>query len=1041
MKRLEIPSYIAEKISRGNAILFLGAGSSYGCSAANGFQCPNGTGLGKILSDSFLGGKRAQEPLARIADYAESEAGRAAVQAKVFEVFDPIEPNDFHKIVTQFRWRAIVTTNYDRVIEKSYENSKDRLQDPVPILRNGDMARLTDNARGVPIIKIHGCITQSGDTKIPLVLANEQYVKHSSGRERLASTFKEMAQDCPVIFCGYQFQDLHIQSVLFGLDNDSIDRPQYLAINPAFDELDVRYWGKHRVNAISATYEEFLRSIDNLIPIPQRALSQLLDGSHGSISTWLKVGQSPSRSLQSILYSTLEHVHSDIPTENANAERFYRGDSRNWAPIKANLDFQRSVNSHILAELLSASKTSGTKFILLKGHAGCGKSVTLRRVAWDTAAGGKSLAFYIQDSSRRLADNIKELCDITGERINIFIDNLLNDPDEVSKAVRVAKMQGLPVTFVAGVRHNEWFVSEADLGLIADEEFTVGDLSYKEAKDLCHLLEAHDCLGDLAAYTADERPNRFMDAHDRQLLVALHEVTAGKPWREIILNEYKNILPPAAQTLYLDICTLHRLGVLARAGLISRVSGIRFETFKEKFLGPLDRVVSTIYDANSRDLAYKARHRDIAQIVFEEVLKDQSDRANQMARIAGSLNSDYESDDRAATSLLKGKLLALEFADRLLVDRIYDSAMQAGIDRTFVLQQRAIFELHHPGGTPKAAMEYIDEAIEITNKPSSSLHHTKALVYKAFSKVDGISLALRDRYLDESLTILKKHGGLKHNYTAGSICEILLIQTKRRLHDTELASGKKLEDEAALRKMTELEKALDESFQRFPGDIFLTTLKADLHTALAEQPKAVALLKRAHDANPANESVALRLARQYSDQNKKPEAISILRKTSGLNPASKTISFELAQILMSDGESKHVSEIGALLRKSFTEGDAHFEAQFWHARHEFLYGDHNRAQKIYQQFSRRTHPYIDVGKRRATVKNDDGTYKSYEGSVARILGDFAFIRVSGLADDVFLYRNEINDNEWKNLRVGDRVKFRLSFSFRGPNASNAKMAV
>src|SRR5690606_16942177 len=103
---------------------------------------------------------------------------------------------------------------------------------------------------------------------------------------------------------------------------------------------------------------------------------------------------------------------------------------------------------------------------------------------------------------------------------------------------------------------------------------------------------------------------RLMGANDRQLLVALHELTSGKPLREIVFSEFRNILPPAAQTLYLDICTLHRLGVVVRAGLISRLSGIRFETFKERFFLPLERVVSVLHDWQSRDFVYKARHRD-----------------------------------------------------------------------------------------------------------------------------------------------------------------------------------------------------------------------------------------------------------------------------------------------------------------------------------------------------------------------------------------------------------------------------------------------
>ena len=421
------------------------------------------------------------------------------------------------------------------------------------------------------------------------------------------------------------------------------------------------------------------------------------------------------------------------------------------------------------------------------------------------------------------------------------------------------------------------------------------------------------------------------------------------------------------------------------------------------------------------------------------MLKKQEDRANQIARIVSSLNTDFESDNRAASSLLKGKLLATEFADRLLGDRVYDAAMQAGIDRAFVLQQRAVFELNHPGGLTKAAMEHIDDAIESSDKPSHSLFHTKALVYKALAKEDGTSQAVRDRYLEEALALLKRYGGLKYNYTAGSICEILLLQAKRRLSEIQADAGQKLEDEAALHKLAELERALDESSQRFSGDFFLTSIKADFHTALSNQPKAISLLRRAHEANPANELVALRLARQYVDQGIRDKAVLVLRKASGLNPSSKLLSFELAQALIDCGGSETLPEIGALLRKSFTEGDSHFEAQFWHARHEFLYGERERADRVYQQFERRTHPYLDVARRRAPVRNADGSVKSYEGAVAHIQGDFAFLKVSGLAGNVYLHRVELSDGDWGSLRVGDGMRFKLGFSFRGPAAMSAKL--
>jgi hypothetical protein len=89
---------------------------------------------------------------------------------------------------------------------------------------------------------------------------------------------------------------------------------------------------------------------------------------------------------------------------------------------------------------------------------------------------------------------------------------------------------------------------------------------------------------------------------------------------------------------------------------------------------------------------------------FEEVLTDPGDRANQIARVVGALNSEYSSDDYAASQLLKGRKLADEFADRSLVERIFDAARKSTLDKSFVLQQEALFELQHPGGSAHRAL-------------------------------------------------------------------------------------------------------------------------------------------------------------------------------------------------------------------------------------------------------------------------------------------------------------------------------------------------
>lgn len=1036
---IEVPPYILDRIAEGKSVLFLGAGASYGALDAKGRSTHlSGSDIASALSKRFLGGRRATDPLVKVADYAINEGGVADVQQYIRELFEPLQPAPFHKLIAKFRWRAIVTTNYDLLAERSYEQTPNRLQDPVPVIRNNDWKRALETPNSVPIIKLHGCISHSADTLIPLVISNEQYLKHRHGRERLSITFQELAKDYPVVFCGYDIADTHIQAVLFGLEEGTISRPQYLVINPTFDEFDERHWANHRVTVLPITYEAFLNDIDQKTPETRRVLGRLYTDSSGSLSKWLLAGKSPSRGLQELVSRQLEHVTVDLKTEAMSAERFYRGDSASWAPIKGSLDFRRSVVAALEASLTGEAQQAPS-IILIKGHAGAGKSVALRRAAWDLAGEPfRKLVFYAGTSLEGVKHHVEELTEITGEHLYIFIDNLLYDSASVTEVLRHAQHRNLPITLVAGVRTNEWNVNADELGLTPDEEYVVGDLSVTEARSLCELLEKHNCLGELRTLSRDKQVEALMSDHERQLLVTLHEATLGKKLREIVLDEYRHITPTEAQILYLDICSLHRLGIAVRAGLISRLTGIRFEDFQSRFFKPLERVVNVDFDWKSRDYVYRARHRDIAQMVFQEVLGTPEERANQLARVVSGLNSEYSSDDAAASNLLKGRRLAEEFADRQLVDRIFTAASHAGLDASFVLQQQALFELSHPGGSKLRALALVDRALaETDNAPSSALYHTKAIVLRDLSRDPKIDEALHERYRIQALSLLREHGGLQNSYTAAGICEILLDQVRIRLQVEQEAATGRLSADAVLQKIEELERVLSDSRQRFPTDDHLANLEAKFHQTLSHNPRATQILREAFGRNQASEMTCLRLARQLSAVDREAEAIEILRSGVKANPGAKNLSFELARKLMIAGEEANAPEIEKLLRRSFTDGDTHFDAQFWYARHLYLYADRQSAHKMYEVFRRRPMPYVNISNRKGLVTRD-GHPVVFQGTIHAIRGDYAFISGDSLDSSLFLHRNEFKGGEWNSLRTGDRIRFGLAFSYRGPACADAE---
>lgn len=110
--------------------------------------------------------------------------------------------------MADFRWKAIVTTKYDQIVEKSYAGNSSRLQTLVPFIKSTDRidTELRDG-RKIPLIKLHGCISLTDDANIPLILTTDQYNEYRKGREKLFNRFQDLAGERIVVYVGYRLAD------------------------------------------------------------------------------------------------------------------------------------------------------------------------------------------------------------------------------------------------------------------------------------------------------------------------------------------------------------------------------------------------------------------------------------------------------------------------------------------------------------------------------------------------------------------------------------------------------------------------------------------------------------------------------------------------------------------------------------------------------------------------------------------------------------------------------------------------------------------
>ena len=91
-----LPPGLISAVEAQSAVLFLGAGASYGASHPDKQPIPNADRLRDQLSDRFLAGQLKKRPLHAVAEYAANETSLITVQQFIRDLFRPFGPADFH---------------------------------------------------------------------------------------------------------------------------------------------------------------------------------------------------------------------------------------------------------------------------------------------------------------------------------------------------------------------------------------------------------------------------------------------------------------------------------------------------------------------------------------------------------------------------------------------------------------------------------------------------------------------------------------------------------------------------------------------------------------------------------------------------------------------------------------------------------------------------------------------------------------------------------------------------------------------------------
>lgn len=339
------------ELLKNKIIPFVGAGLSRNAKIMNNIPVPDWDGLGEKFANLLTDKKNYSTPTEFISEY-EKLNGKTFMIKYLYEFLNikNIRPGDAHKAFNQFPAKTIITTNFDNLIEKSFEDDTNYLK----IYESKDF-QFTDPEK-VNIIKLHGDF----DKKDSIVITASDYEKVGNN-SLYRNNIKHIIITNHVFYICYSYRDPDLQSVIDQLNSD-------------LDPLGVTMFGL-LINPNKSDIQHF---VDNkIIPIvlcdPDRSRGDVLTDFFNQIN-------------QYVTAELEKHVKNDkqVITISEDPDRFVKKDTMLIGRTNEVIELTKLIQ--------------GNKIVSIIGEGGVGKTLLVFEVLRDLHD-YTVFSFYINEPS------------------------------------------------------------------------------------------------------------------------------------------------------------------------------------------------------------------------------------------------------------------------------------------------------------------------------------------------------------------------------------------------------------------------------------------------------------------------------------------------------------------------------------------------------------------------------------------------------------------------------------------------------------------
>jgi hypothetical protein len=636
-----------EIMHEGNSILFLGAGASVGEKRY----------LSKEIIEyyeEYLGKHYSEGNITKFVDIlsADPTFDRAHFDNEVEKMLRKYEVTDAHKIVASIPWREILTTNYDLLLERAYDEIKqtsNHVSDIVPIKELREFNYRTSKDE-IKYVKLNGCISDKG--KYPLAFSSEDFNSLKSFYKNVLNDLKNLSNKISLISTGYSFSDDFGAELLSKFDSYNYrDKKWIYNVDPFPKENALPYYTQQRICIIKCSFEDFFNEY-------------LSWETHkfGSDRKIKKISFTNSRNSQiSIPYKLSVKLNGSIKQLNDSVQEkyikeinYYQGDEPNYNLILRNVDVKRNKILEQVEEEINKSVSANQSTIIpaffITGEFGIGKSTFTLRLIHELTKNTELdlVAFEIIDFLDLKKENLAELFSYcSAKNIVLYCDEVEVESTfkaliELRRELSIEQFNDFNLFFLVPIRENiyEKYIHKRDITKAYNIHIS-GKLTDDETRDLVEKLKTVNIIN-YRDFNEKENIVKLIKSKYKSdsFITLLSLVTHGKHVNDLI-SAY-NQLSTLAQKAFMYTALLHRYQLLMPSSLLKQLLSVDWTEFTNEVIkvegkGILiqEDIISTGTDP---DLYFRTKHPIIADELVKRLINTKDKQYKYYERIVQAIS-------------------------------------------------------------------------------------------------------------------------------------------------------------------------------------------------------------------------------------------------------------------------------------------------------------------------------------------------------------------------------------------------------------------